>query len=65
MCIRDSGNYEQEADDGLIQCDSNMEEDAFIQHHAPEAQRNLRRAAEDKRIYDPHISSEFPDEKET
>ena len=65
MCIRDSGNYEQEADDGLIQCDSNMEEDAFIQHHAPEAQCNLRRTAEDKRIYDSYVRGEFPDKKKT
>ena len=42
-----------------------MQEDALIQNHVKEAERDLRGAAEDKGINDPRVGGKFPDKKET
>lgn len=56
---------QQKTDDGLVQCDADMQEDRAVPHHLPETQGDPRRAAEDKGIDDPCIGAELPqDQKE-
>lgn len=54
---------QQKTDDGLIQCDPDMQEDRTVQYHFPEAQGNPGRTAEDKGVNDPCIGTDFPQEQ--
>ena len=55
---------EQEADNGFIQCDADMQEDRAVCDHFPKAESDLGRTAEDKGINDPCICTDFPQDEE-
>lgn len=56
---------QDEAYDRLVEGDPHMEENALVSHHLPEAQGDLRRAAEDKRVDPANICGKFPQKQET
>lgn len=53
----------QETDNGFVQSDADVQENGAVSNHFPEAQSNLGRAAEDKRINDPCVCTNLPQDK--